>query len=65
MVDPAVDAGADSGVVDPVGSGMARVFGRDCSSRPYKLAADMLSGADPYGMEFISAFRAGELAGEV
>jgi 5-methyltetrahydrofolate--homocysteine methyltransferase len=65
FIDLAVEAGADSGIVDPVGSDMARVFGRDRNSRPYTLAADMLTGADPYGMEFITAFRAGELAGEV
>lgn len=64
FIDLAVEAGADSGIVDPVGSDLARVFGRARSSRPYKLATDMLTGADPYGMEFISAFRAGELAGE-
>lgn len=64
FIDLAVEAGADSGIVDPVGSDMARVFGRDRDSRPYRLAADMLTGADPYGTEFISAFRAGELAGE-
>jgi hypothetical protein len=43
----------------------ARAFGRDRSSRPYRLAADVLTGVDLYGMEFITAFRAGELAGEV
>jgi 5-methyltetrahydrofolate--homocysteine methyltransferase len=64
FIDLAVEAGADSGIVDPVGSDMTRVFGRDRSGRPYKLAADMLIGADPYGTEFISAFRAGELVGE-
>ena len=65
FIDLAVEAGADSGIVDPVSNDMARVFGRDRSSRPYRLAADLLTGADPYGMEFITAFRAGELAGEV
>ena len=52
------------GIVDPVGSDMARVFGRDRTSRPYALAAALLTGADPYGMDFLEAFRAGELAGE-
>jgi 5-methyltetrahydrofolate--homocysteine methyltransferase len=64
FIDLAVEAGADSCIVDPVASEMARVFGRDRASRPYRLSADMLTGADPYGMDFISAFRAGELAGE-
>jgi len=65
FIDLAVEAGADAGIVDPVGSDMARVFGRDRSSRPYALAAALLTGADPYGMEYLEAFRAGELAGEV
>jgi 5-methyltetrahydrofolate corrinoid/iron sulfur protein methyltransferase len=65
FIDLAAEKGADSGIVDPVGSDMTRVFGRDRFSRPYKLAADLLTGVDQYGMEFISAFRAGELAGEV
>jgi hypothetical protein len=65
FIDLAVEAGADSGIIDPVASDMTRVFERDRSGRAYRLAADMLKGADPYGTEFISAFRAGELAGEV
>ncbi len=65
FIDLAAEAGADSGIVDPVANDMARVFGRDRSSRAYKLAAEMLTGADMYGVEFISAFRAGELAGDV
>jgi hypothetical protein len=64
FIDLVVEAGADSGIVDPVANDMARVFGRDRSSRPYRLAADLLTGADPYGMEYITAFRAGELEGE-
>jgi hypothetical protein len=64
FIDLAADAGADSGIVDPVASDLARVFGRDHSSRPYKLATDLLTGADPYGMEFLEAYRAGELTGE-
>ena len=65
FIDLAVEAGADSGIVDPVANDMSRVFGRDPFSRPYRLAAEMLAGTDPYGVEFITAFRAGELAGDV
>jgi hypothetical protein len=36
-------------------------FARDRAARPYRLAADLLTGADPYGGEFLMAFRAGEL----
>jgi hypothetical protein len=65
FIDLAVDAGIDSGIVDPVASDLARVFARDQGSRSYRLAADLLTGADPYGTAFLSAFRAGELAGDL
>jgi 5-methyltetrahydrofolate corrinoid/iron sulfur protein methyltransferase len=64
FIDLAVEAGADSGIVDPVASDLDRVFARDRASRPYCLAADVLTGADPYGIEYLAAFRSGELAGE-
>ena len=64
FIDMAVDAGVDSGIVDPVGSDAARVFSRDRSSHAYRLGAALLSGEDPYGIEFLSAFRAGVLGGE-
>jgi 5-methyltetrahydrofolate--homocysteine methyltransferase len=64
FIDLALEAGADAGIIDPVGSDMARIAARDRTSRPYRLAADLLTGVDPYGMEYLAAFRAGELAGE-
>ncbi len=57
----AVDAGADSGIIDPVASDLLRVFGQDREAPPYRLAADVLTGADPYAGAFLRAFRAGEL----
>lgn len=57
----AADAGADSGIIDPLAADSDRVFGLDRGSQAYRLAADLLTGADPYGMEFLTAFRAGEL----
>lgn len=57
----AVDAGADSGIIDPVASDPARVFGMDRDSRAWQLAADLLEGRDPYGLAYLAAFRAGEL----
>ncbi len=65
FIDLATEAGADAGIIDPVSSSQERVFGRDRSARAYRLAADFLTGADQYGMEYITAFRAGDLAGEV
>jgi len=62
FIDMAAEAGADSGIVDPVAGDMGRVFGRDRGSRSYILAANLLNGTDQYGMDFLEAFRAGELA---
>ena len=65
FIDLAAEAGIDSGIIDPVASDMARVFGADRDSEPYRLAADMLLGRDPFGGEYVAAFRAGRLgAGE-
>ncbi len=61
FIDMAAEAGVDCGIVDPVASDLGRVFGMDRSSVPYRMASDLLTGADPYGMEFLTAFRAGTL----
>jgi 5-methyltetrahydrofolate--homocysteine methyltransferase len=58
----AVEAGADSGIVDPVASDLGRVFAMDRGSQGYRLAADLLLGRDLYGADFMAAFRRGELA---
>jgi 5-methyltetrahydrofolate--homocysteine methyltransferase len=57
----AAEAGTDSGIIDPVASDPRRIFGQDRSSRAYTLAADLLTGRDAFGMEFLTAYRAGEL----
>ena len=57
----AVEAGADSGIVDPVTSDLNRVFGADKSSRPYRLALEMLLGNDPGCVNYLEAYREGEL----
>jgi 5-methyltetrahydrofolate--homocysteine methyltransferase len=62
FINLAADAGADSGIIDPVASDPRRVFAQDRSSRAYAMAADLLTGRDAYGMEFLTAYRAGELA---
>jgi hypothetical protein len=62
FIDLAAEAGADSGIIDPVASDPRRIFGQDRSSRAYALAADLLAGRDAYGMAFLTAYRAGELA---
>lgn len=61
FIDLAAGAGADSGIIDPVANDPRRVFGQDRAAVRYRLAADLLTGADEYGGEFLRAFRAGEL----
>jgi cobalamin-dependent methionine synthase I len=57
----AVEAGADSGIVDPVASNLNRVFLADKESAPYQLAMDMLLGRDPGCVNYLVAYREGEL----
>lgn len=57
----AIEAGADSGIIDPLTTGPARSLALDRSSRPVRLALDVLTGADPYCRAYIKAWRAGEL----
>ena len=61
FIDLAAAAGADSGIIDPVANPLDRIATLDREARPYRLAADLLIGADPYGGAFLAAFRAGEL----
>jgi 5-methyltetrahydrofolate--homocysteine methyltransferase len=61
FIDLAAQAGTDSGIIDPVASDPARIFAQDRSARPYEMAAALLTGVDAYGMEFLTAYRAGEL----
>ena len=58
----AIEAGIDSGIVDPVQSPMDRVFGLDVDSEPVKLAREMLIGTDDFCMNFIQAWKAGKLS---
>jgi hypothetical protein len=61
FIDLAVAAGADSGIIDPIANDPRRIAGLNRAARSYQLAADLLSGADPYGGAFLTAFRAHEL----
>jgi 5-methyltetrahydrofolate--homocysteine methyltransferase len=61
FIDLAADAGVDSGIIDPVANNPAAVFVQDRSNQAYHLAADVLTGRDPYAVEFLAAFRAGDL----
>ncbi len=57
----AVRSGADSGIVDPVTTNLNRIFLADTQSRPYQLALDVLLGRDPGCVNYLEAYRDGEL----
>jgi 5-methyltetrahydrofolate--homocysteine methyltransferase len=59
----AADAGADSGIVDPLATDPRRAFAANRTSPVWKLAADLLTGHDEYGAAYLAAYRAGELDG--
>jgi 5-methyltetrahydrofolate--homocysteine methyltransferase len=61
FIDLAAEAGIDSGIIDPVASDLGRLFSADRDTVPYRRAADLLLGRDPFGGEYVAAFRAGEL----
>jgi hypothetical protein len=65
FIDLAVEAGADSAIVDPVAIDLARALDPDRSTEAYRLAADALTGRDPYCGAFLTAYRAGALAASV
>jgi 5-methyltetrahydrofolate--homocysteine methyltransferase len=57
----AAEAGADSGIVDPVANDLNKVFTANRDAAPYKLAEDMLLGRDRNCKVFLRAYRKGEL----
>jgi 5-methyltetrahydrofolate--homocysteine methyltransferase len=57
----ALDAGIDSGIIDPIQTKLGGVFELDTESEPVRLASDMLLGRDDYCVEYIQAFRDGRL----
>lgn len=57
----AVEAGADSGIIDPVASQMNKLFPTDRQSLPFQLAENMLLGKDRNCKNFLRAYRNGEL----
>ena len=59
----ALEAGIDSGIIDPVQSKIGSILTLDTNPEPVKLAADMLVGKDDFCMNFIQAYRDGRLDG--
>lgn len=56
-----VEAGAQSGIINPVATPIQAVAALDPNSEPFRLARAVLEGMDMYGMEYITAFRDGRL----
>ena len=61
FINLAVDAGADSGIIDPVMNPPEAVFAVDRSTEAYRLAEDTLLGRDEMCMNYIMAWRKGRL----
>jgi 5-methyltetrahydrofolate--homocysteine methyltransferase len=60
----AVEAGADSGIVDPLQINARVLAELDTKSEPFRLAKNLLTGEDAFGGEFIMAHREGRLGKE-
>ena len=58
----ALEAGIDSGIIDPIQSKITSVFNLDTEAEPVKLARDMLLGRDDFCLNYIQAFREGRLS---
>jgi 5-methyltetrahydrofolate--homocysteine methyltransferase len=61
FINLAVEAGADSGIIDPVMNRLDTVFAADRRSSSYRLAEDALLGRDENCLTYIKAWRAGDL----
>jgi 5-methyltetrahydrofolate--homocysteine methyltransferase len=57
----ALDAGVDSGILDPVAVQLDRVQGLDRDSRQFQRAAAVVLGSDEFAGDYLAAYRAGEL----
>jgi 5-methyltetrahydrofolate--homocysteine methyltransferase len=57
----AVEAGADSAVMDPTTAALGDIFTMDRDAGPCQLAENMLLGKDEYCTAFLRAYRKGEL----
>ncbi|MBN1685441.1 MAG: dihydropteroate synthase [Spirochaetales bacterium] len=56
-----VDAGGDSGIIDPVQMPVKEIAAMDVTSNSFKLAQAVLDGTDFFGGEYIAAYRDGRL----
>ena len=56
-----LEAGIDSGIVDPIQSSMEEIFNLDPENEQVRLAREMLLGEDEFCVNYIQAFREGRL----
>ena len=56
-----LEAGIDTGIIDPVQSNIAEIFNLDVDSEPVRLAREMLLGEDEFCVNYLKAWRAGRL----
>ncbi len=57
----AIDHGADSGIIDPLHLDIDKILAMDMDSKPVQFATEMLMGNDDFCMNYIGAFRNGDL----
>ncbi len=57
----AVEAGADSGIIDPIQVKVDRALKLDVDSPRVRYAIDLLKGRDDFAINYITAYRSGEL----
>ncbi len=60
----AVEAGADSGILDPLQMNSQILAAVDTTTEPFGLAKALLTGEDLFGADYITAHREGRLGGE-
>lgn len=58
----ALDAGVDSGILDPLAIQVDRVRSTDRTTQRFQLAADVVLGVDEFATAYLAAHRAGVLA---
>lgn len=56
-----LEAGADSGIIDPVASNLQAILSMDRQARTYRMTEDLLLGRDLHCKSFLRAYRKGEL----
>ena len=57
----AIEAGADSGIIDPLQVKLDRALKLNTDSLRVRYAIDLLEGRDDFAMNYITAYRSGEL----